>query len=92
MKHEVSHMGQITLRDMPPVMEREIRIRAKRTGQSLNKVVQEIVGESLGLGARRAKPAGASLARLAGGWTEGEAKRFNDAVRVFEEIDEEMWK
>jgi len=38
------------------------------------------------------KPAGASLAKLAGGWSEKEAREFEESVRVFEEIDEATWK
>ena len=38
------------------------------------------------------KPAGASLAELAGGWSEKEAWEFEESVRVFEEIDEATWK
>jgi len=38
------------------------------------------------------KPAGASLAELAGGWSENEAREFEESVRVFEEIDQATWK
>ncbi len=85
-------MNQITVRGIAPELEREIRRKAKATGKSLNKVMLELIGGSAGPSIRRNKPAGATLAGLAGGWSEKEAREFEDSVRVFEEIDEEMWK
>lgn len=73
-------------------MDREIRRKAKATGKSLNKVMLELIGGAAGPQKRGKKPAGASLAELAGGWSEKEAREFEESVRVFEEIDEAMWK
>lgn len=56
--------------------------------ESGNKVMLEVIGGSAGPEKRRRKPAGASLAELAGGWSEKEAREFEESVRVFEEIDE----
>lgn len=69
-----------------------IRRKAKATGKSLNKVMLELIGGSAGSEKRRDRPAGASLAELAGGWSEKEAREFEESVRVFEEIDEATWK
>ena len=73
-------------------MEKQIRRKAKTTGKSLNKVMLELIGGAAGPEKRRKKPAGASLAELAGGWSEKEAREFEESVRVFEEIDEATWK
>ena len=85
-------MNQITVRGIAPEVEKRIRREAKVTGKSLNKVMLELIGGSAGPGKLRKKPAGASLAGLAGGWSEKEAREFEESVRVFEEIDEAMWK
>jgi hypothetical protein len=85
-------MNQITVRGIAPKVEREIRRKAKATGKSMNKVMLELIGGSAGPEKRRKKPAGASLAELAGGWSEKEAREFEESVRVFEEIDEATWK
>jgi len=85
-------MNQITVRGIAPELEKRIRRKAKATGQSLNKVMLELIGGSEGPEKRRKKPAGASLAELAGGWSEKEAREFEESVRVFEEIDEATWK
>ena len=85
-------MNQITVRGIAPEVEKQIRRKAKATGKSLNKVMLELISGSAGLEPRRKKAAGASLAELAGGWSEKEAREFEESVRVFEEIDEATWK
>ena len=85
-------MNQITVRGIAPELEKRIRRKAKATGKSLNKVILELIGGSAVPGKPRKKPAGASLAGLAGGWSEKEAREFEESVRIFEEIDEAMWK
>ena len=85
-------MNQITVRGISPEVEKEIRRKAKASGKSINKVMLELIGGSPGSQKRGKKPAGTSLAELAGGWSEKEAREFEESVRVFEEIDEAMWK
>jgi len=85
-------MNQITVRGIAPDLEKQIRCKAKATGKSLNKIMLELIGGSAGPEKRGKKPAGASLAELAGGWSEKEAREFEESVRVFEEIDETTWK
>lgn len=85
-------MNQITVRGIAPELEKQIRRKAKATGKSLNKVMLEPIAGSAGQEKRRNRPAGASLAELAGGWSEKEAREFEESVRVFEKIDEAMWK
>ncbi|MEK6779766.1 MAG: hypothetical protein AABY80_08860 [Candidatus Deferrimicrobiota bacterium] len=86
-------MTQITLRISDPEIEKEIRRKAKESRKSLNKVVLDLIRAGAGLGGGKKKtPRGASLAKLAGGWTDQDAREFEEAIKIFEEIDEEMWK
>ena len=86
-------MAQITIRISDHEMEKALRRKAKESGKSLNKVVLELIQAGTGTGAgRKRSPRGASLAEFAGGGTEEEAREFEDAIKIFEEIDEEMWK
>jgi len=86
-------MTQITVRISDPEMEKALRRRAKEANKSLNKVVLELIQAGAGLGVGKKKtPRGASLAEFAGGWTDQEAREFEEAIQVFEQIDEEMWK
>jgi hypothetical protein len=53
-----------------------------------NKAMLDLIGGATGPEKRAKKPAGASLAELAGGWSKKEAREFEESVRVFEEIDQ----
>ena len=55
-------------------------------------MVLDLIGESSGTGGGKKKPAGESLREFAGTMTDEEAAELEEAVRIFEEIDEEMWK
>lgn len=85
-------MGQITLRGMDPEMERDIRVMARRTGKSLNRVILDIIGESRGLDKSKRIAPTHSLKRLAGGWSEKDASDFLTSIKACEQIDEAMWK
>jgi hypothetical protein len=73
-------------------MEKALRRKAKESKKSLNKVVLELIGESSGKGSGKRNPAGESLREFAGTMTNEEAAELEDALRTFEEIDEENWK
>ena len=85
-------MGQITIRDMDPEVEKAIRDLSKKTGKSLNRVIQEIIHKQTGFDHKPKTPAADSLRRLAGGWSEKDASDFFDTIKSCEQIDEEMWK
>lgn len=85
-------MSQISLRNLPPALERELRIRARRNKQSLNRTITELLARSLGLsslGSRGAKKR--DLSGLKGTWTAAEAAEFDRATAIFEAIDPELW-
>ena len=82
-------MRQITLRGMDPEVERKIRRMAKTTGQSLNRVILDMIHQYTGLN-KKSQPA-ASLRELAGGWNDEDVAEFLDSIKPCEQIDEEMW-
>ena len=82
-------MTQITLRRLDPAIEREIRKIAKKSGKSINRVIQEMISRSAG---PDKKPAADSLKKLAGGWTEEDEMQFFESIKSCEQIDAEMWK
>lgn len=85
-------MSQITIRGMDPEVEKAIRKLSKKTGKSLNRVIQEIIHKHTGFDQKHKTPAAESLRRFAGGWSEKEASDFFDTIKSCEQIDEEMWK
>lgn len=81
-------MKTLTVRKIPPELARALDAEKRRRGRSLNQTVIDLLHQSLGVGRRRSN----GLARFAGDWTEEEYREFKEATRVFEEIDEEMWR
>ena len=81
-------MKTLTVRKIPPELGSALDAEKRRRGQSLNQTVIDLLKQSLGVGRRRSN----GLARLGGDWTEEEHREFKEATRVFEEIDEEMWR
>ena len=84
-------MAQITLRGMDPEIEHEIRRMAKKRGQSLNRVILDMICQHAGIRKKDKKPLADSLRKLAGGWSEKDASEFLESIRSCEQIDEEMW-
>lgn len=83
-------MDQLTLRNIPEDLEREIRRIAGERRTSINKTVRELLYKSLGID--RSSEKKRDLSDFAGFWDEREAEEFEKATDVFEAIDEELWK
>jgi len=84
-------MAQITLRGMAPEVERKVRKMAKRSGDSLNRVILNIIYQHTGLNKKNKKPAADSLRKIAGGWSKKDASIFMESIKSCTQIDEEMW-
>ncbi len=85
-------MAQITLRGINQEAEQKIRQKAKKSGKSINRIIQEIINRDPELGSHKAKVTGNDLKKLAGGWNEEEASQFLESIKSCEQIDESMWK
>jgi len=83
-------MNQLTLRNIPEDLEKEIRRIAKEREMSINKTVRELLYKALGIDMSSKKKR--DLSDFAGFWDEEEAKEFEEATKLFEEIDAELWK
>ncbi len=83
-------MKQITVRNIPEELEKEIRRIARERGISINKTIHELLGEALGIDKSSGKKR--DLSEFAGFWDEEEAEEFEKATEVFERVDEELWK
>ena len=68
-----------------------LRQRAKNEGRSVNKVMKELIDQSLGLGSGK-KDNRTAFAEFCGLWTEKEAKIFLDAIGDMERVDEGDWR
>ena len=85
-------MKAVTLRNLPPSLDRTIRQRAKKKGVSVNKVVISLLQEHLGETEKRPVRRYHDLDELAGSWSKQEADAFDQALGKQRTIDPEMWK
>lgn len=84
-------MKSITIHGVGEDAEKLIKNRAKTEARSVNKVVKELIEESLGLG-RRPKDNRDDFADLFGVWSKEEAESFLRAIGDLEKIDKEDWR
>ena len=83
-------MKTMTIRNVSPGLAEALEEEKSRRGLSLNRTVLALMQEALGVSEEAQRSNG--LRRLAGTWTEDEFREFEEAVRPFREIDEELWR
>lgn len=83
-------MKQLTLRQIPAEVETELRQVASQSGTSLNHTAIVALQKGLGLAppARRRR----DLSSWAGKWTAEQATEFEQHIKDFDHIDEELWQ
>ncbi|PYQ61727.1 MAG: hypothetical protein DMF58_03825 [Acidobacteria bacterium] len=85
-------MKAITLRNIPPRVEKAIRAKAREKRISANKAVIELLEERVGILEERRTIPYTDLDSLAGAWSTREAKAFERALEVARQIDENLWR
>jgi len=87
-------MNQLTIRGFDEELDKRIRELARKEGISLNRAALRLMRRGAGLGksARGQDVVGSTLDDLIGTWSDDQAREFMDAVDIFEQIDESMWK
>ncbi len=85
-------MKAVTLRNLPPKLDRTIRERAKTKGVSVNRVVIGLLQDHLGESERKPVRQYHDLDELAGAWSKQEAEAFDRALAKQRGVDLEMWK
>ena len=83
-------MSQITLRKIPENIEKQIRALSKKSNSSLNSTIIELLEKALGTGRKTRNKR--DLSKLVGTWNREQAKEFEENTRIFEQIDEEIWR
>ena len=83
-------MNQLTLRKIPPAIDRQLRLVSAKKSQSINTTILETLQKGLGLEESSKKKR--DLSRYAGTWTQDEYEQFENNCKVFEQIDPEVWK
>jgi len=82
-------MKAITVRDLPPEVEKTLRARARKEGLSLNRVVARFLAEATGCdrGATPRRALHHDLDEFAGAWTKAEADEFDASLAEQRSID-----
>ena len=79
---------QYTLREIPPLLDSELRRRAKAEGKSLNTIAIEALTRGAGLGEISVRQR--DLSDIAGTWKED--PEFDQAITEQDQIDEHLWR
>jgi hypothetical protein len=87
-------MKQLTLRGFDKPLKDRVRALARERGISLNRAALLLMRLGAGLDdeGKARDVVGRSLDGFIGDWTAAEAREFESAVSVFEQVDEESWK
>lgn len=83
-------MSQITLRQIPDVLDNQLRSLASKNKTSLNKVVLTLLMKTLGISDDTEKKR--DLKDLCGTWNKKQLDEFQKNTKEFNQIDPEIWK
>ncbi len=85
-------MKAITLRNLPPEVERCIRERARERGISANRAAISLMEQQLGTTKLAKKKKCHDLDHLFGAWTRKQGEEFVKALAEQRSIDPELWR
>jgi len=85
-------MKTISIRGIDPDTDRVIKDRAQQNNLSVNQWILQALKKATGTGKEPRFKKYHDLDHLAGTWSKEDAKEFNKTMRMFEKIDEEIWK
>ena len=85
-------MKTVTLRNIPPALNRIISARGRAKKMSLNKAVIDLLEEHMGDATQSKVSESHDLDDLAGSWSKREADAFDKALARQRSIDKDLWK
>jgi hypothetical protein len=85
-------MKSITIHGLDETLDKLIRKRAMKQGNSLNKTIKRLLEESLGIHKKQNSGHRDDFLDLFGIWTKKEAERFSGITQDLEKIDKEDWR
>lgn len=87
-------MAELTVRGVDAQLERQLEQVAEREGIPLEKAALELLRRAAEQEAPSAPKGkiGHALDEFFGDWSDEEAREFMEAVEVFEQVDESLWK
>jgi hypothetical protein len=85
-------MKTITIRGIDPGLDQVIKAQAKQSSLSINQWVLKALKKVTGMEKEPVFKKHHDLDALAGGWSKEEARAFQKNTKMFENIDEDVWK
>jgi hypothetical protein len=85
-------MTQLTIRGVDERLGDALKREAKRRGDSVNRLVLELLREGVGQSPGQAPAIYTDLDHLAGTWSEEDAAEFSRYLTPQRAIDEELWR
>lgn len=85
-------MKAVTLRNLPPHLDKTIRQRAREKRVSVNKTVITLLEEHLNRDSNKRVVLHHDLDELCGSWTKAEASAFDQSLAKQRGIDLDLWK
>jgi len=85
-------MKTLTIRGIDPELDRAIKTKAEQNNLSANQWVLQALKKITGRGKEPLFKKYHDLDALAGGWTREDTAEFKKHTKVFERIDEDLWK
>ena len=83
-------MKQISIRNVPDELARALDRERRLMDRSLNQTVIDLLQRALGLSACHDFDNG--LKRFAGRWSDEEFREFEQSTKLFDDLDEELWR
>jgi len=85
-------MKQLTIRGLPPDIEKEVAREASKNGLSYNKAIISLLRRAAESGGKGKKTLCHDLDHLCGRWNELEGEEFEQQFLEQRRIDENLWK
>ncbi len=88
-----SLMNSFTLRQIPAPIEKSLRRIAQQSHKSLNKTIIELLAKATGVSPSEKPPQKRrNVQKVFRKWSPSELSDFEQNIKIFESIDEELWK
>lgn len=85
-------MAQLTVRDVDERLGEALKREAEARGMSVNRLVLQLLRESVGLAPSTEPAAYTDLDHLAGTWSDKDAAEFERLLAGQRSVDESLWR
>ena len=84
--------SNFNLRGISPEVMTHLKREAKELKISVNGLILRLIEQGVGVRCKPKRTVYHDMDFLIGGWSPKESKEFDERMKVFEKIDEELWR